>query len=79
MRAAGPNLQREVTTILSLLTSPERPFVAIVGGAVIPPLTGIAGDHYGLKIALVIPALCYVGILGYGVYARRPRFHASGQ
>lgn len=53
--------------------------VAIVGGAVIPPLTGIAGDHYGLKIALVIPALCYVGILGYGVYARRPRFHASGQ
>jgi FHS family L-fucose permease-like MFS transporter len=46
--------------------------VAIVGGAVIPPLTGLAGDHVGLKLALIIPALCYLGILSYGIYARRP-------
>jgi phosphoglycerate kinase len=31
--AAGPNVQREVTTILGLLNSPARPFVAVVGGA----------------------------------------------
>ncbi|HQT99886.1 MAG TPA: phosphoglycerate kinase [Acidimicrobiales bacterium] len=31
--AAGPNLQRETETLLSLLQSPFRPFVAIVGGA----------------------------------------------
>ena len=31
--AGGPNLVREVTTITSLLESPERPFVAIIGGA----------------------------------------------
>jgi phosphoglycerate kinase len=31
--AAGPNLQRETSTILGLLESPARPFVAIVGGA----------------------------------------------
>jgi phosphoglycerate kinase len=31
--AAGLNLQRETSTILSLLESPERPFVAIIGGA----------------------------------------------
>jgi len=31
--AAGTNLQREVSTILSLLESPARPFVAIIGGA----------------------------------------------
>jgi phosphoglycerate kinase len=31
--AAGLNLQRETTTILSLLESPARPFVAIIGGA----------------------------------------------
>ncbi|HVB50273.1 MAG TPA: phosphoglycerate kinase [Acidimicrobiales bacterium] len=31
--AAGPNVQREVTTILGLLNSPVRPFVAVVGGA----------------------------------------------
>jgi FHS family L-fucose permease-like MFS transporter len=47
--------------------------VAIVGGAVIPPLTGVTGDHVGLKLALIIPALCYLGILSYGIYARRPR------
>jgi phosphoglycerate kinase len=31
--AAGPNLQKEVLTILTALESPKRPFVAIVGGA----------------------------------------------
>ncbi|HEY5266815.1 MAG TPA: phosphoglycerate kinase [Acidimicrobiales bacterium] len=31
--AAGPNVHREVTTILGLLDSPDRPFVAVVGGA----------------------------------------------
>ncbi len=31
--AAGPNLQREVATLQALLESPQRPFVAIVGGA----------------------------------------------
>lgn len=46
--------------------------MAIVGGAVVPPLTGLVGDHVGLKLALAIPALCYLGILSYGVYARRP-------
>ena len=31
--AAGPNLRRETSTILELLESPTRPFVAIIGGA----------------------------------------------
>lgn len=46
--------------------------VAIVGGAVVPLLTGAAADVLGLKLALVVPALCYIGILGFGWYARRP-------
>jgi MFS transporter, FHS family, L-fucose permease len=46
--------------------------VAIVGGAVIPPLTGMLADSGGLHFALVLPALCYAVILAYGVYARRP-------
>ncbi|MBV9723654.1 MAG: sugar MFS transporter [Gammaproteobacteria bacterium] len=46
--------------------------VAIVGGAVIPPLTGMLADRGGLHFALVLPALCYAVILAYGVYARRP-------
>ena len=46
--------------------------VAIVGGAVIPPLTGaIADQTSSLRFALLLPALCYAVILSYGVYARR--------
>jgi FHS family L-fucose permease-like MFS transporter len=50
--------------------------VAIVGGAIIPPLTGKLADIYGLHFSLLLPVLCYLVILSYGVYARRP-FSAS--
>ncbi len=40
--AAGPNLQREVSTIQSLLDDPARPFVAIIGGAKVKDKLGIA-------------------------------------
>jgi FHS family L-fucose permease-like MFS transporter len=46
--------------------------MAIVGGAVIPPLTGHLADLSSLRAALALPALCYLIILGFGVYARRP-------
>lgn len=39
--AAGPNLQREVLTLTNLLESPDRPFVAIVGGAKIAEKLGL--------------------------------------
>ena len=47
--------------------------VAIVGGAVVPLLTGRAADLVGLRAALAVPAICYAGILTFGIYARRPR------
>lgn len=47
--------------------------MAIVGGAIVPLLTGHAADAVGLKMALIVPALCYAVILGFGVFARRPR------
>jgi MFS transporter, FHS family, L-fucose permease len=46
--------------------------VAIVGGAVVPLIYGFTGDVIGLKMALLVPALCYAGILGFGIFARRP-------
>ena len=46
--------------------------MAIVGGAVIPPLTGHLADLTSLRFALALPALCYLVILAFGVYARRP-------
>lgn len=46
---------------------------AIVGGAVIPPLTGVIADHSGsMQFSLVLPAICYAIILAYGLYARKP-------
>jgi FHS family L-fucose permease-like MFS transporter len=46
--------------------------MAIVGGAIVPLLTGSTADHWGLKMALIVPAACYGGILLFGWYARRP-------
>ena len=47
--------------------------VAIVGGAIIPPLTGYLADITGsLAMALSLPALCYLFIAIFGIYARRP-------
>jgi FHS family L-fucose permease-like MFS transporter len=45
--------------------------MAIVGGAIIPPLTGLFADHTSLRIALALPAICYAVIVGYGLYTRR--------
>jgi MFS transporter, FHS family, L-fucose permease len=48
--------------------------VAIVGGAIIPPLTGKVADIMGsLQIALIVPALCYMVIAAFGLYAHRNR------
>jgi MFS transporter, FHS family, L-fucose permease len=46
--------------------------MAIVGGAIVPLLTGRAADVWSLNAALVVPAVCYCGILAFGWYARRP-------
>lgn len=45
--------------------------IAIFGGAVIPLATGALADATGnLGLALLLPALCYAVIGGYGYYAR---------
>ena len=44
--------------------------VAIVGGAVVPVLAGHAADQLGLALSLLVPALCYLGIAGYGLFTR---------
>jgi FHS family L-fucose permease-like MFS transporter len=47
--------------------------VASVGGGVVPLLTGFTADHLGLRMALGIPALCYMIIAAFGLYVRRAR------
>ena len=46
--------------------------MAIVGGAIVPLLTGYAADASSLRLSLAVPAVCYLLILIFGWYARRP-------
>ena len=46
--------------------------VAIFGGAVIPLLTGVIADITGsLTTSLILPAMCYAIIAGFGWYSKR--------
>jgi FHS family L-fucose permease-like MFS transporter len=36
-------------------------------------LTGVAADRFGLSLALLVPALCYVWIAGYGLSSWRQK------
>lgn len=45
--------------------------MAIVGGAIVPVIYGATADAVGLGHALVVPALCYAVIAGYGLYTAR--------
>jgi FHS family L-fucose permease-like MFS transporter len=43
--------------------------MAIVGGAVVPVITGFIADRTALNVALFVPAICYAWIALYGVLA----------
>jgi MFS transporter, FHS family, L-fucose permease len=51
--------------------------VAIVGGAVVPWITGRVADLTTLKAAMIVPAICYAVICGFGIFARRPAAYAE--
>jgi fucose permease len=36
---------------------------ASIGGAMVPPLVGLTADHFGLRIAMLVPFLCFVYVL----------------
>jgi FHS family L-fucose permease-like MFS transporter len=44
--------------------------MAIVGGAVLPPLAGNVADHFGLEAALLVPAAGYIWLATYGWISR---------
>jgi FHS family L-fucose permease-like MFS transporter len=41
--------------------------VAIVGGALVPPIQALFADHIGILLSFFVPALCYAYIVFYGV------------
>lgn len=46
--------------------------MAIVGGAILPPLAGWLSDVTSLRTALIVPAVAYMLILLFGLFATRP-------
>ncbi|WP_293881843.1 MFS transporter [Sphingomonas sp.] len=45
--------------------------MAVVGGAIIPYLTGLLADRIGLGLSLLLPAACYFGIALFARFAVR--------
>src|SRR6201987_5176357 len=46
--------------------------MAIVGGAILPVVQGTIADHVGIHHAFLLPVLCYLYILFYGLRGSRP-------
>lgn len=49
---------------------------AIVGGALIPLLHGVLADTIGLQLSFLLPAVCYLFILYYGLAGHQPKSKA---
>ncbi len=45
--------------------------MAILGGALLPPLQGIVADHMGIQFSFIVPMISYVYIAFYGLYGYR--------
>ena len=40
------------------------------GGAIMPPLVRLVGDHFGLRAAMLLPALCFACVFGLAMLGR---------
>ncbi|HKN69498.1 MAG TPA: sugar MFS transporter [Terriglobales bacterium] len=46
--------------------------MAIVGGAILPVIQGVIADHLGIHHAFLLPVVCYLYILFYGLSGSKP-------
>jgi FHS family L-fucose permease-like MFS transporter len=49
---------------------------AIVGGAIVPYLFGLAADAGGVRSALIVPVVCYLIIAAFGIWAAKRATHS---
>lgn len=52
--------------------------MAILGGALLPLIQGSIADSKGIQISFILPALCYLYILGFGLYCAK-RGHGENE
>jgi fucose permease len=41
--------------------------MAIVGGAIMPPIMGLIADHVGIQEGFVVPLVCFLFVIQYGL------------
>ncbi|GMG87949.1 sugar MFS transporter [Biformimicrobium ophioploci] len=70
-----PTIFSLALTRLGALTSQGSGILclAIVGGALVPVLQGLLADQIGIQLAFILPVLCYLYILFYGVSGHKVR------
>ena len=51
--------------------------MAIVGGAIVPPLQGLVADMTNIQISFIVPLICYAYIMYYGFIGSKPKKTAS--
>jgi FHS family L-fucose permease-like MFS transporter len=44
--------------------------MAIVGGAIVPPLMGLVSDASTINMAMLIPAACFAAVLWFALKTR---------
>lgn len=45
--------------------------MAVLGGALLPPVQGIIADHFGIQVSFVVPMVSYAYIAFYGLFGYR--------
>ena len=45
--------------------------ISIVGGAIFPPIQGFIADWKGVQVSYIIPCICFVLIVLYGIFCHR--------
>jgi MFS transporter, FHS family, L-fucose permease len=45
--------------------------MAIVGGAIFPPIMGAVSDLHGIQFAYIVPLICFIAVLYYGLVGHK--------
>jgi FHS family L-fucose permease-like MFS transporter len=46
--------------------------MAIVGGAIVPPFMGLIADNAGIQLSFILPAICFVVVVLFGLWGYKP-------
>lgn len=52
--------------------------MAVVGGAVFPPIQGMIADARSVQLSYIVPCCCFMVVIAYGIYCGRKPAYISG-